>query len=65
MLKAKDTILKDNKLYIDTEAILKSIREHTAVAGFLVYEIQDLKYQLKLSAEKPEEKESDEPDDLF
>jgi hypothetical protein len=57
MLKAKDVILKDNKLYIDADAIIKSIKEHTAVAGFLVYEIQDLKYQLKLTAEKPEEKE--------
>lgn len=63
MLKAKDVILKDNKLYISAEAILRSIKEHTAVAGFLAYEIQDLKYQLKLSAEKPEEKE-EEFDDL-
>lgn len=64
MLKAKDAILKDNKLYIDADAILKRIKEHSAVAGFLVFDIQDLKYQLKLSAEKPDDKESDEPDDL-
>ena len=64
MLKAKDVIVKDNKLYIDADAILKAIREHTAVAGFLVYDIQDLKYQLRLSVDKPEEKEDELTDDL-
>lgn len=57
MLKAKDVILQNNKLYIDAEAILDRIKEHSACAGFLVHDIKDLKYQLKISVEKPEEKE--------
>ncbi len=64
MLQKKDTLLKDNKLYIDADAILKRISEHSACAGFLVYDIQDIKYQLKLTTEKPEEKEEEGTDDL-